>query len=609
MLRGVSRRLYAACLIDAAGSRAYAPSVYQVAVMEWVRSGAGHGVISAKAGSGKTSMLVSYVAPLLGGTTVVFCAFNKHVKEELEKRLSGRPNVFARTIHGMGCSAIIDLCQRMGRPPPRVDQNKYKLVIDTNLGNRLALFETELAGLLHARQGAKLAQSAFDALLLKHQLDVDAFHDPLTDGPAPLYPSILLRDDLLADGQPARLRRDVFAKGFKANLASTAIKLCSKLRITLTPPSDDGAVLELAQRFGLSTESCFGLAVSLAREAMATGLLETWTSIDFDDMIYIPAVVTQVVPKQRDWVLVDECQDLNAAQLATVRKASKADGRFLFVGDEQQAIYGFAGADAGSFQTVIDSFQATVLPLSVCYRCPTSHIDLVRKIVPDIEAAPGAKEGRVTYIEATEVVQALRDLHAGGTPCLVLCRTNARLFDVALSLYALGVPAALRGGKDLSKELAGVFIKAVRAGIKPRSRAGASKADKVDAVRNFCFGKAAAALRATSGFQDEVIWLDRAASIIAVVRSSPEGADIAAALDELGATDGPGLIQLSSVHRAKGDESDHVFVLDHDRMPLPGVLDHGQKWEIVQEWNLKYVALTRAKCDLTLVASKSSFED
>jgi DNA helicase-2/ATP-dependent DNA helicase PcrA len=77
------------------------------------------------------------------------------------------------------------------------------------------------------------------------------------------------------------------------------------------------------------------------------------------------------------------------------------------VGDPKQAIYGFAGADCRSVEKIKARTQATELPLSICYRCPISHLDKAREIVPQIEARPGAPAGviaEIPYDEVSDVV-------------------------------------------------------------------------------------------------------------------------------------------------------------------------------------------------------------
>ena len=69
-------------------------------------------------------------------------------------------------------------------------------------------------------------------------------------------------------------------------------------------------------------------------------------------------------------------------------------------------------------------------------------------------------------------------------------------------------------------------------------------------------------------------------------------------IEGLFSDDRPSVI-LSTVHRAKGLEEDRVFILYPDKLPL--VWENQQPWELKQEMNLKYVALTRAKAELIFV--------
>lgn len=60
-------------------------------------------------------------------------------------------------------------------------------------------------------------------------------------------------------------------------------------------------------------------------------------------------------------------------------------------------------------------------------------------------------------------------------------------------------------------------------------------------------------------------------------------------------------VLLSTIHRAKGLEAERIFLLNPDEMPLKW--SNQQAWELEQEYNIKYVALTRAKHELYLVKS------
>jgi hypothetical protein len=58
-------------------------------------------------------------------------------------------------------------------------------------------------------------------------------------------------------------------------------------------------------------------------------------------------------------------------------------------------------------------------------------------------------------------------------------------------------------------------------------------------------------------------------------------------------------VVLSTIHRAKGDEADNVFLLGCNDLPYTAKAQ--KDWQIEQEYNLLYVALTRAKQSLYLV--------
>ena len=59
------------------------------------------------------------------------------------------------------------------------------------------------------------------------------------------------------------------------------------------------------------------------------------------------------------------------------------------------------------------------------------------------------------------------------------------------------------------------------------------------------------------------------------------------------------MVTLSTVHKAKGLESDNVWIIVPNKLPL--IFKDQKDWEFEQEMNLKYVAVTRAKKVLTFV--------
>ena len=84
-------------------------------------------------------------------------------------------------------------------------------------------------------------------------------------------------------------------------------------------------------------------------------------------------------------ILVHNCQDLSMLQQLFVRRLYTGYNRFIFVGDKQQSIYGFNGADTKAVDNIKRNFQPNELPLSICYRCPEKVVRLAQNIVPSIE--------------------------------------------------------------------------------------------------------------------------------------------------------------------------------------------------------------------------------
>lgn len=78
-------------------------SLFQLAIFLFVEQGEGHGVIIARAGSGKTTVIVE-ACTRMGGLDVLFVAFNKIIADELQRRVPA--NTTASTCHAFGLKAV-----------------------------------------------------------------------------------------------------------------------------------------------------------------------------------------------------------------------------------------------------------------------------------------------------------------------------------------------------------------------------------------------------------------------------------------------------------------------------------------------------------------------
>jgi superfamily I DNA/RNA helicase len=328
------------------------------------------------------------------------------------------------------------------------------------------------------------------------------------------------------------------------------------------------------------------LILAMAARVLARSA-ECLSLIDFDDMLWLPVIHDLRFPGV-DQLYIDEAQDLNPVQHELAERLS-GTGRTIVVGDPYQAIYGWRGAATDSIARLRDKLGAKTLPLTVTWRCPTSHVALARRIVPDLQAAPGAILG--------ELHSGARSLVEHAVPGdMVICRTNAPIVQACLQTVASGVPAYVRGRA----------IGAGLAAIVKRDReilAAATTAELVRAIHAWR-ARELTALAAKEGVEQKIEQAeDQAACLDALAKTLGTSEAILARISELfDETGSAQRVTFSSIHRAKGSEADRVTVIqipytetrDRDRPPAP--------WEVQQRKNLEYVALTRSRRTLTLVA-------
>jgi superfamily I DNA/RNA helicase len=348
---------------------------------------------------------------------------------------------------------------------------------------------------------------------------------------------------------------------------------------TLIDWNNNDEVRECADHYGINYDpEILGSARNIMQKSIDA---KNW--IDFNDMIYFP-VAYKLNLETFDNVFVDECQDLNRVQIEMIlHMVKQPNGRIIAVGDPAQSIYGFRGADTKAMARVKDVLDAKELPLSVCYRCPTSHIELAQEICHHIEAAPGAKQGTIKDIYECDFIN---EVDKEESP-LVLCRTNAPLISFALKMIQQGKTAHVRG-QDIANFLKGLVI-----GFKANTIAEFN--DKVDEWENnqlefLTKRQASASVKMTITDYADVLRL--------FAERSANPYDITKTIEKIFSDSKVGTI-FSTVHKAKGLEADTVYIVKPNTLPLEW--DGQMEWEHEQEMNIKYVALTRSKDKLVIV--------
>lgn len=300
--------------------------------------------------------------------------------------------------------------------------------------------------------------------------------------------------------------------------------------------------------------------------------------IDFDDMIWIPVIMKMKMKYKYDWVFVDETQDLNKTQLELVLKLVKDIGRIIAVGDPKQSIYGFRGADTGAMDNMKSVLNATELPLSVCYRCPSSHVDNVKNLVPQIESFDKAIEGTIESIEDNKFIEKVT---AENNP-LILSRVNSLCTKYALQLLAEGYKAVIKG-KDFGRMLQNIIKKLKAKSLNDLHKKLYNwKENEISKLNK---------RNASVSLKDNVN--DKYNTLIAIIDSCDSLQCVTVTLERLFSDDdNVNCFTFSTVHKAKGLEAETVYILAPSMFPL--IWKNQLTWEYEQELNIKYVAYTRS---------------
>ena len=161
--------------------------------------------------------------------------------------------------------------------------------------------------------------------------------------------------------------------------------------------------------------------------------MEARNWLDFDDLVIRAADALESDPALRAhyrqcyrWVCIDEYQDVDEQQVRFIKQLVPADGNICAIGDPDQAIYSFRGADARFFSEFQRDFPtAQVVRLSRNYRSDQNIVRLSSQVmatasaqhaVPVLDAAPSlitVHEAPTEKAEAEFIVQALEHTLGG----------------------------------------------------------------------------------------------------------------------------------------------------------------------------------------------------
>ncbi len=200
------------------------------------------------------------------------------------------------------------------------------------------------------------------------------------------------------------------------------------------------------------------------------GLLAQASGVDFDDLISLSVKLLSTDLELREriryrtrFLLVDEYQDTNHAQLRLIQELAGENGNLTAVGDEDQGIYRWRGADLNNILDFEASFpNAAVRKLERNYRSTQTILDVSgaliahnvnrrgKRLWTDTGAGPKVELYRASdeVDEAGWILKTLQRLRGNFrlSDMAILVRTNAQTRAIEDELLAKEVPYSLVGG-------------------------------------------------------------------------------------------------------------------------------------------------------------------
>ena len=399
-------------------------------------------------------------------------------------------------------------------------------------------------------------------------------------------------------------------------------------KTTLATPEDYPARAKAAGR-----ELPFEAAAVAAVYAGYESAKQRDGALDFEDLLLVTAYaleehrdVAREVRAQYRHFVVDEYQDVNPLQQRLLDAWLGGRAEICVVGDPNQTIYSFTGADPDYLLGFADRYpDAAVVKLERDYRSTPQVVGLANRLIgqaPLRKGLPGLRllgqradgpEPRFAEYpdepaEAAAVAARCRALIDEGLPAAemaVLFRINAQSQVYEAALADAGVPYVLKGGERFFERPevreAVLLLRGAAAG-------GSEPGALVPTIRDVLASTGWAEHRPPPGGAARDRWQSLAALVdlaVDLVEENP-AIDLAGFVSHLAARadaqHAPTVqgVTLASMHAAKGLEWDAVFVVGLVDGVLPIAQSLSRPQAVEEERRLLYVAVTRAREQLVL---------
>ncbi|MDR1007252.1 MAG: UvrD-helicase domain-containing protein [Campylobacteraceae bacterium] len=422
--------------------------------------------------------------------------------------------------------------------------------------------------------------------------------------------------------------------------------------------------------------------------------------VDFDDLLTLTYRILdndkelcEATSRRYQYIMVDEYQDTNDLQYKLLKKLCFAHSNICVVGDDDQSIYGWRGANIKNILEFSQMFDnTTIIKLEYNYRSTDEILHAANNLIEhnrsrlgkvlkstkgkgkDVQFMESADESQEASAVATRVKK-LIDSGVNPKEIAILYRINALSRSLEEGLNRMRIPFKMVGGvkfyeraeiKDLISYLRIVInphddFSLLRVINRPRRGLGKVTIDKIAYLANdaklsiYDFMRKNTELikeiTSKKSYENLIEFLDAIESIMSInssydlidelervfgirryykelpdsierilnideffglfrdyIKQNPE-ATIDLFLNEIALQseqdqiDGDS-INIMSVHASKGLEFEHLFVIGMEEGFFPLI---GESNDMEEERRLGYVAITRAKKELTLSYSASRF--
>ncbi|MDC3039767.1 ATP-dependent helicase [Candidatus Pelagibacter sp.] len=316
--------------------------------------------------------------------------------------------------------------------------------------------------------------------------------------------------------------------------------------------------------------------------------------VDFTDMIE-KFIVSKLCPNF-DITFIDEAQDLSPIQWKMVDIITKNSKYIILAGDDDQAIYGWAGADVKKFQQKF-SKKDIILPQS--YRVPLKVQDIADKIlnlIPDDRRIKKQWQARKEVGDVSYVCS-LEDVPLDEGNWLVLARYNDKLNRLKPFLKERGIYFEYKDRKSYKVTLFRTILNYIRwqkgsdlslPEVKDIFEYTNTKEELTEErmynLEEFGYDKNIPWYDEFTSDYEECLYIREMLSNGEELRKDPR-------------------VKLSTIHSAKGGEADNVLlILDNTKTIRDALEKNSDKQD--EEHRVWYVGVTRTKQNLYIMAAK-----